>query len=300
MENSQNKTNSYASWSLMALLIVLWGSAYALNDIAVKAYSPIWVVAVRLWSGAIALGLVTYFMKLKLPPLNDFKSWAAMAAAGTMGSLLPFFLIAEAQTKVPSALASIYLSATPLFVAIMAHFFIKGEKITRNSFIGVLLGIIGVVILVFPQLEEVGNADFALYAHVFLIIGALCYAATLIIIRLTSVQIDPIALSFGFVLCSAIAVIPFAIGHGAPISPNTGSAPLISMLALGLGPTALASVLYVRMVHQVGPVLVGNISNLVPFWAIFVGVVLFNQPISIYAIIALFVILFGVYLVQKR
>lgn len=300
MNNNSATTKSFTSWALMALLIILWGSAYALNDIAVKAYSPIWVVAVRLWSGAIALGLLCFLRGIKMPPISDIKSWAAMASAGIIGSLVPFFLIAEAQTKVPSALASIYLSATPLFVAIMAHFFIKGEKITPFSLAGVLLGIVGVVILVFPQLKEIGKADFALYAHLFLIIGALCYAATLIIIRLTSVQIDPIALSFGFVLCSAIAVIPFAIGNNAPLVANAGMAPILSMLALGLGPTALASVLYVRMVHQVGPVLVGNISNLVPFWAIFVGVVLFGQPISIYAIIALFVILFGVYLVQRR
>lgn len=299
-DNSSMHKTTLGEWALMALLVILWGSAYALNDLAVKAYSAIWVVSMRLCVGAVALGAAVIIMRLKLPPLKDWRSWASMIAAGVVGSLLPFYLIAQAQTEVPQALASIYLSATPLCVAVLAHFLIPNEKITGLSIIGVLLGIVGVVILVYPSMSDIAGARIPILPQLYLIGGALCYGATLIIIRLTSPQIHPIALSFGFVFCSAVASIPFAINSAAPIIANSGIAPMLAMIALGLGPTALASILYVGAVHKVGPVLVANISNLVPFWAIFVSFALFGQEISINAIVALLVILFGVYLVQHK
>jgi drug/metabolite transporter (DMT)-like permease len=294
----KNFKGSVFEWLLLIFLVFLWGSAYPLTRLAIGEISPVIVVSMRLWIGAISLYLVCKILGKHIPSFYDFKAWGSMAATGIVGSLIPFSLVSFAQIHVASALASIYLSATPMAAAVMAHFLIKGEKIQTKSGLGVLLGVLGVVILFAPSFGDVKSANSPIWAQLMLLIAAFCYAGALIIVRLTSPKIDAIAISFGFVFCSAIVSIPFAIIAILHQVPVFASKDLMGILALGIGPTAIASILYVRLVHKIGPVLVANFSNLVPFVSIALGFVFFKEQIPATAGLALLVILGGVYLVQ--
>ncbi|MEK7661619.1 MAG: DMT family transporter [Pseudomonadota bacterium] len=298
----QHAIPKITDWALLALLVALWGSAYGLNRVAVANLSPIAVTAIRLWVGAGFLGAIVMFNGIKMPPLSNIRAWASMAATGIIGSLLPFFLIAKAQVHVPSAVAAIYLSASPLAVAALAHFLVPNEKITKIRALGVLLGLVGIVILFLPNLMQIENFSSPLWAQAFLIIGAFCYGLALIIVRLTSPSLDPIGISFGFVLCSAIASTPFLfLNQTDEFARNYDIiASWICAVLLGIGPTAIASILYVGAARKIGPVMVSNTSNLVPFFALAVGFLIFHEAIPATAIWALMTILCGVYLLQVR
>lgn len=287
-------------------MVALWGSAYGFNRVAIANISPMIIVAIRLWVGALLIGIIGKFMGVKMPSFANYRAWASMAATGIIGSLIPFFLVVKAQTYVPSAIASIYLAATPLSVALMAHFLIKGEKINIRSFAGILLGILGVVVLFLPNILSATSIKSPLWAQLFLVGAAFCYGIALIIVRLTSPNIHPIATSFGFVLCSAIVSTPFALFMPHEVLNHNYNETLsyLCAIALGIGPTALASILYVSATHRIGPVMVANVSNLVPFFSLLVGFFVFQENIPPTAIFALIIILTGVYLLklgsQKR
>ncbi|MBN8648797.1 MAG: DMT family transporter [Caulobacterales bacterium] len=287
-------------WLTLLLLVVLWASAYSLTLIALGNIKPIIVVSIRLWIGAGFLFIICLFLKKHIPSIYDWRAWGSMAATGIVGSLIPFFLISTAQTAVPSALASIYLSATPLAAALLSRIFIKEDKINIQSAIGILFGIIGIIILFLPNLRQGNLAQSPIWAQLILVIAAFCYAGALIIVRLTSPKIDAIAISFGFVFCSAIASSPFALYSNGFDIPHFALEDILSAILLGLGPTAIASILYVRLVHKIGPIMVANFSNLVPIVSIFIGFIAFKEHIPPTAGAALIVILFGVWLVQKR
>lgn len=297
-----HKAPKALDWALLALLVALWGSAYGLNRVAIANLSPIAVTATRLWVGAGFLGVIVLTYRIKMPRLTDFRAWGSMAATGIIGSLLPFFLIAKAQVHVPSAVAAIYLSASPLAVAALAHFLVPNEKITKIRALGVLLGLVGIVILFLPNLMQIENFTSPLWAQLFLVVGAICYGLALIIVRLTSPALDPIGVSFGFVLCSAIASTPFLfLNQGDEFTRNYAVfTSWVCAVLLGIGPTAIASILYVGAARKIGPVMVSNTSNLVPFFALAVGFLIFQETIPATALWALVTILCGVYLLQIR
>lgn len=285
---------------ILTILVFLWASAYPLTFIAVNDLKPIIVVSIRLWIGAGFLYLICLFLNKHIPSVYDWRAWGSMAATGIIGSLIPFFLIGLAQTKVPSALASIYLSATPLAAVILSRIFIRNEKINLIKSFGVVLGILGIIILFLPSLIVKNLGFIPIWPQLILVFAAFCYAGALIIVRLTSPKIDAIAISFGFVFCSAIVSTPFAFYAFDFNLPHITLKSALSAALLGIGPTAIASILYVRLVHKIGPIMVANFSNLVPIFAIIIGYFAFNETIPSTAGIALFVILFGVWLVQRK
>jgi drug/metabolite transporter (DMT)-like permease len=302
LTHHHNTVPKFKDWALLALLVALWGSAYGLNSVAVANLAPIMVTATRLWVGAGFLGLIVLLYRIKMPPLSNIRAWASMAATGVIGSLLPFFLIAKAQMHVPSAVAAIYLSASPLAVAALAHFLVPNEKITKIRTLGVILGLAGVIILFLPNLLEIERFRSPLWAQGFLLFGAICYGVALIIVRLTSPNLDPIGISFGFVLCSAIAATPFLFIDQSQefVKNHSLISSWVCAVLLGIGPTAIASILYVGATRKIGPVMVSNVSNLVPFFALAIGYVVFQEAIPATAIWALITILCGVYLLQIR
>lgn len=286
-------------WLTLIFLVFLWAGAYTLTRVALNTIEPIWVVTIRLWIGAAFLFAVCLIFKKPIPSFANTKLWFAFLSAGIVGSLFPFYLVAMAQTQVPSALAPIYLSVTPLAAALLAHFFVPDSKLNLKSVLGVILGIWGVVILFIPGLSGHSLLNIPFWPQVFLVAAAFCYGATLIIVRMIGPDTDPIVTSFGFVLTSALVGTPFALMSSGFTIPQFAPIDILSAAALGIGPTALASIIYVRLVHDIGPVMVGNVSNLVPFAGAFLGFVFFDEQLSASAGIALALILLGVFILQK-
>jgi drug/metabolite transporter (DMT)-like permease len=284
----------------LMLLVVLWASAYGLNNIALQTISPMANVFLRLAAGSVFLGTILYIKGEKMPRVRNYKAWLMISGVGIIGSLLPFFLIAQAQTKVPSALASIYLAAMPLAAAILSYFFIRDEKLGLRKIIGVVLGVVGVIILSAPDLANIASQKAPLGAQLQLLGAAFCYGSAVVMIRLGGGGTSPLVTSFGFIFISAIVALPFAFVDIAQNYQRYSSASLIAAIAIGIGPTALAGILYVEAVHRVGPLMVANFSNLVPIVALFIGYIFFAESIPTTALVALAVILLGVTLLQSK
>lgn len=287
-------------FGLLAVLIVLWGSAYGMTFVAVEAVPPAVLVCLRLWVGAMVLGLGVRVIGAPLPRLGDARAWGVLALIGACGTLLPFLLISFAQTRVPSALAAVFIAAAPLAVAVLSHVFVPGERLNWRRAAGLVVGFAGVCLLFAPALIEGGVGAASLSDQGLLLLAAVLYGATSVIVRLTGPAMHPVVMAFGYVGFAALMSVPPAVlawpAGGLPVE----ALHVAAILGLGIGSTGVANFVYVQAIRRVGPVFMSNVGNLAPFWSLLIGAVFLNEalPSTLYA--ALAVILLGVWLVQRR
>lgn len=287
-------------WLLLGVLVMLWGSAYAMTHIGVEVLPAPVLVTARLTIGSCVLGLATLLFRAPLPPITDGKTWASLALIGATGTLLPFLLITTAQKTVPSALAAIYIAAAPLAVAVLCHFFIPSEKLNAKRAIGIGVGFGGVCLLFAPAMFDQGIGATPIISQAFLLVAAFLYASATTLVRLVNPQIHPVAMSFGFVTLAAIFSMPFAIAAWPQGGVVMETRHILAVLGLGAFCTGIANLLYVMVIRRVGPIFMSNVGNLAPFWSIFVGAIAFGEALPATTFVALAILLFGVWLVQRQ
>ena len=132
-------------FTLLTILALIWASAFFNIKIATYSYGPLSIAFFRIFFGALPVILICYLRKIKIEAFS--KDWYWFAAIGIINLVIPFFLIAYGIQKVQSNLAAILMASTPLTAAILAHFFIRDEKINLTKSIGILVGFSGVVFL---------------------------------------------------------------------------------------------------------------------------------------------------------
>jgi drug/metabolite transporter (DMT)-like permease len=226
--------------------------------------------------------------------------WLALALIGATGTLLPFLLISTAQKTVPSALAAIYIAAAPLAVAALCHFLVPGEKLSAKRAFGIVVGFGGVCLLFAPALMDHSIGATPLASQGLLLLAAMLYGATTVMVRLVNPNLHPMAMSFCFVGLAAVFSLPFSIAAWPQESIVFAPKHVLAVLGLGTFSTGLANMLYVLTIRRVGPVFMSNVGNLAPFWSIMIGAVAFGEALPPTTFAALVILLLGVWLVQRQ
>jgi drug/metabolite transporter (DMT)-like permease len=287
----------WQDWILLFLLVVLWGSAFAVAAIVLRQYTPGQLVVGRLWIGALLLWLLVLAAGRPWPRRAGV--WAWFAAMAVIGNALPFYLISWGQQVVPSGLTGILMAIMPLAVLPLAHVFVPGERMTPMRVAGFLTGFAGILLLLGPEaLRQVAGRGAALLPQLAILAGAVCYAVNLIVAR-RAPRGDPMTTAAGVLLISA----PLASGGwllaGAPMPVELRFGPTAGLVALGLLSTGLATVIYFRVVSRAGPAFLSLINYLIPVYAVVIGALFLGEDLSVTAIVALGVILLGVVVSQR-
>jgi drug/metabolite transporter (DMT)-like permease len=285
-------------WALLSALVAMWGSSFMFNKLGLATVGPVTLVAGRLAIGTLVLLAVIYARGMRLPPLGPV--WVAYAVLGFVGNALPFFLITWGQQVVDSALAGILMAAMPLATLVLAHFLVAGERMTRQRVAGFAVGFAGIVLLMEPAtIAGVGGAAVQVLSQLAVLGGALCYAANSVLARLL-VKTDFLVAAAGTLLVASIVVVPLALAIETPWrrSPSFSSAAAIAWL--GLGPTAIATLLYFRLISSAGPTFMSLVNYLSPPVAIFLGVTLLSEHPGVNAYAGLGLILGGIAFSQWR
>jgi len=284
-------------WLYLGALILLWGSAFLLTRLAVSGLPPFTVVAGRLGIAALILVPLVVVLGLKFP--TDRRRWGFLLTIAITGNCIPFALLTWAQQHIDSGLAGIYMSIMPLLVLVLAHFFVDGERMTRPKLIGFGIGFCGMVVLFFPALSGMISTDPVVLLSQLAALGtAACYGITSIIIR-RAPETSPVV-STAVVMMIAVAImIPLALGDQIEIA----EVPLVSPLAvgvLGIGATALATIILYRAIAVAGPSFVSMINYVIPLYAVFLGALVFGEALPGRAFAALALILVGIAISQGR
>lgn len=274
---------------LAVLLILVWGSAFTMVDVAVKTLSPIWVVATRVALAAILITVYTYANGWRLPPLRDVR-WRWYAVLGLTGMVLPFFLIGEGQKTVQSGVSAIIIGAMPIITIILAHFF-TDEKMTLMKFTGFLVGFSGIILLFIPK-------DFSLSlvsdwkAQSLILMAAFFYGLTTILAKRSPETQSAVGASM-MLISGAIISSLWALIEGIPTTPP---APIVYPMIIGLaiGSTGIATILYLYMIDVKGPTVMASINYFVPVASVVFGIWLLGEDLTLQKIAAFVIVLSGV------
>ncbi len=286
------------NWLGLLALVAMFGSAFLLTKIAVQDVPPIMVVAGRILIGALVLLVISYAQGERLSDLKPY--WRLLLALALTGNCIPFFVITWGQQFVDSGLAGILMAMMPLTTVVLAHFFVQGERITRNKVIGFVLGFIGVVILMQPELSLDTKLNWIqLFAMISILAGAISYAANSVIAH-SLPKLSLSLISAGVLLMASIVIVPLSLSHGFAWVDQTSNAALLSVLLLGIFPSGLATIIYFSVIRHAGPAFLSQINYLIPVWAVVLGVILGGEKLTIHALIALIVILLGIAIAQKN
>jgi drug/metabolite transporter (DMT)-like permease len=285
-------------WALLLALVAMWGSSFMFNKLGVATVPPLTLVAGRLAIGALTLLAVLYAKGVRLPPGGPV--WIAYTVLGIVGNALPFFLITWGQQAIDSALAGILMAAMPLATLVLAHFFVHGERMTAGRAAGFVLGFLGILVLMGPAaMRSMGGSALQVIAQLSVLCGALCYSANSVMARLL-VRSDFLVASAGTLLVSAVIVLPLALAIDKPWTLQPAHSSLAAILWLGLGPTALATILYFRLISSAGPTFMSLVNYLSPAVAVFLGVTLLGEQPGVNAYAGLVLILSGIAFSQWR
>ena len=280
-------------YALLAILALIWSSAFFNIKIATYSYGPVTIAFLRIVFGAIPVVGLCLFKKIKIEAFS--KDWHWFALIGMVNLVIPFFLIAYGVQKVQSNLAAILMASTPLSATVLAHFFTSNEKINLTKTFGVLLGFSGIVFLFSDNiLINENNFSAALiifFASTFYVIGGL------LTLKISNKKNENVTASI--LIWATLFLIPITAYTEQPWNLNPSLESTISVIYLGIVATGFAWLLRFRILINNGLVFQAQVAYLIPIFGIILGYIFLNELITPKVLVAVAAIIIGIYLVKK-
>lgn len=271
-------------------LAALWGASFLFIRVAVLEVPPLGVVEARLALGAAAIAV--YALAARRSGAFAALRRPSTAAVGMVTTGLPYLCFAWGETRVASGIAAIVNAAAPLFSALLAQLLPNRpefERLTARRSAGLLVGFAGVVSLVLVAGLR-GEVD--LLGLGVLLIAPVLYAVGAFMARSAFADDSPLAPAVSANGMAALILLPLALVAGRPDHGVSVQAAL-SLVALGVGGTGIAYVLYYRLLASVGATAALSVTFLLPGFALVYGAVFLSEPVRPVAVLALALILAG-------
>jgi len=283
-------------WLLLLALAFLWGTSFLFVKIAVSEIAPATLVAARFVIAASVLSVAVRRRGLRLP--NSRRVWGHYLWMGVVGNAVPFTLIAWGQIRVDVGLAGILMGVMPLMTLLLAHFFVPGERMTPRMVGGFAVGFVGLVVLFGPEaLLELGGEASDLLSQLAIAAAAICYAINTIIARRFA-TLDPLVSATTVMWITSAIMVPAALWVERPWDPAASVESIASVVWLGLFATALATILYFRVIQTAGPTFLSLINYVIPVVALAAGALVLGEALVWTVLIGMALILAGLAISQ--
>ena len=286
---------SLRKWVTLVILSLIWGSSYILIKKGLTGLTPIQLGSLRVIVTTIIIAPIGY-QKIKHIPKQKMK-WVALSAF--VGSFFPAYLFAFAETEISSSITAVMVSLTPLFTLLISVF-VFGEELLKKQVFGVLIGFTGIIVLINNELFA---SSFNILYIMFIVLAAFCYAinANVLKYKLSNIPaLGIVFMSFLFMFIPAFIILCFS---DFPFSDFTSDPLIIEsiiyIVILALFGTAIAKVLYIKLLAISTPVFSVSTTYLMPVVAIFWGL-LDGEEFKLTQFTGTAIILLGVYLVTKK
>lgn len=275
--------------ALLAVLATLWGASYTFIRIGVETIPPITFIAARtLIAGGLLLAIIK-MRGLSLP--KDPAIWKRFFIQACINSVIPFTLIAWAEQTVNAGLATILNSTTPIFAFLLTVLITRHEAVTMRKLLGTIAGVIGISLII--GMEAFQGVGKELVAQLAIVAATISYAAAAIFGRGFK-GLDPMMPAAGSMVCGAVILIPVSLIVDQPwtIAPSADS--LLALLGLSVFSTALAFVIYFRLIHTLGSVSTTSQAYLRVPIGVGIGVIFLGETLASTAWIGLVFVVIGV------
>ena len=282
---------------LLLFLASLWGPSFLFIKIAVVEIPPITLAAWRIFVAAIVINIYLYARGGTF--IKDIQFWKHVTIAGFFAHALPFVLINWGEQFIDSALASILNGLTPIFTIVMANFVIQDDRMDLGKVIGAIFGFIGLVILVLPSLVSGFQAN---TLGIFSVgIAAASYGVALVYARLNLKGTKPVYAPASQLLVTSIYLLPFSLAVDGPVKVMDLSwAALGSVLVLAILGTALAFVIYYKLLDSSSASYLSLVTYLIPLYGVVLGVTLLDETLTMSTILGAVLILLGIGVVNSK
>jgi drug/metabolite transporter (DMT)-like permease len=288
----------WADWLSLFALTLMWGSSFLFTKIAVGALPPTVIVTARLAIAALVLLPLAVALSSSAP--RGVRLWLFFGLIAFVGNLLPFSLITWGQRGIDSGLAAILMAVMPLATLALAHVFIPGERLTRHRVGGFMLGFVGVVTLIGPEaLLAIGGEQGPLVPMLAVLAGALCYGVSAVLARLRP-KSDAVTTAASVTLLAALMSVPMMGEVGGIDTALLDGAVIGAVAFLGLLSTAVALIVYFRLIQTAGPAFTSQLNYLIPLWAVFIGVLFLGEQPTLGHLGGLGLILSGILLARRE
>lgn len=281
------------TWIALVVNAALWGAAYLFIKVALDGgISEGGIVLAR--TALAALVLVPFALRERaFAAVRTRPRWILLLAL--LQTIAPFGLIAFGQNHVPSALTSIIVASSPLFVALLAPWLDPSERSEGWALVGVLLGMVGVGALFGLDLSVDASAVFG---GGLILLAALSYALSGFVIKNAFVGVPLVGVAAAANVIGALVWLPVALASLPDEAP--GLDVVGALLALGIGGTGLGMLYFYRLIGRIGPARAWLIAYIAPAFAVIYGVVLLDEELTAGTFLGLGLILVGSYLAGGR
>ncbi len=275
MANAARASNRAVELALLGLLAFLWGASYPLLKVAVAEIPPLTVIAVRVATAAAVLTALARWQGHRLP--RETKMWRALLVQAFCNSIGAWTLLAWGQRHVDSGLAGVLNSTSPIFVFAMTWLWTRHEAVNGRRLLGALLGLAGVVLIIgIDVLQGLGRE---VVAQAAVLAGAVLYAIAAIYGKRFAGQ-PPAVTAAGTMIWATVCLVPLSLTVERPWTLQPSMAAIMATAILAVLSTALALLLYFRLVRTLGSMGVASQSYLRAGISVLLGVVLLGETIS--------------------
>ncbi|WP_444997826.1 DMT family transporter [Aliikangiella sp. IMCC44359] len=269
----------------LTLLAALWGASFLLMKISAPEFGAVPMMTVRI---ALAGLFLLPFVFYKKQQAVLVKNIIPITVVGVFSSAIPFSLLAYATLYLSAGYTSILNATTPMFAALIAFFWMK-LRLTVSAVIGLVIGFLGVVLLVWEKLSlNYTTSGFAILAGLG---AAACYGVAANYTKKSLAGISVLAITGGSLLSAAILMLPFAVYWWPEKIPSIRS--WMNVVILALACTGFAQVLYFRLIERVGPANATTVTFLIPVFSLIWGYLFLSELVSFETLLACSVILLG-------
>jgi drug/metabolite transporter (DMT)-like permease len=283
---------SAADVARLLALGALWGGSFAFMRVAVHALGPVWLAASRVALAFLALYLLA-LARRNVPALREH--WRDYLLIGIINTVLPFVLFAHAAQHVAASTAAILNATSPFFATIIAALWL-GDRVTPAKMVGMVLGLAGVVLLVGWQPEPMHAGQWV--AVVACLAAALCYGIGSIYAKVRLTGLPSFAIALYSQLAAMIVLVPVL-----PFVPPPGAiTPLVAanVLALAVASTAVAYLLYFKLIATIGPARALTVTFLIPLFGVLWGFLFLDEKIGANTLAACALIVCGTWLAVRQ
>lgn len=262
-----------SDWLLLLLLSLLWGGSFVFVEVALRGLPVLSIVWGRVALAAVILAIALWGMGVAMPPRA---AWPALLVMGFLNNAVPFTLFVLAQGQITGALASILNATTPLLTVVVAHFATTDERLTPAKGIGLALGFAGVVVMLGGA---TGTGE--IWAKLACLGAALSYAlAGVWGRRFRRMGVPPLATAFGQVAASTLILAPIWLLIDQPSHlPFPGTDVIAAMIGIAVLSTALAYLIFFRLLASAGATRLSLVTFLIPASATALGIAFLGEEL---------------------
>lgn len=281
-----------ADYVRLVALAAIWGASFLFVRIAVPAIGALWLTEFRV--GVAALVMLAYALATGVA-LAPRRHWRAYLMMGLVNAALPFWLYAYSGLHLTAGLMGILNATTPFFSVVCGALWL-GEKLTPQKLAGLALGLVGVALVVgLGPLELTREVALGTLACV----GAtLCYALSTTWLKKHGGGVKPVPLSAAGLLVASCAVAPFL-----PAPPAAAAfTPLVlcAIAGISLLCSAVAYLLYYRLIADIGPTRTLTVAFLIPVFSVLWGSIFLGEPLGLGTLFGGLLVLFAMALIVRR